>query len=193
MATPSKRLRFEHQLRVKTTRKDPYRSSDKPAGRPECPSCGSVNVRGRWERVAKRGTAGRELLCPACRQGEERYAGAVVVLEGARRDLAEVLATLKNAERIARSRNDQERLLWIDRGRGAVRVYVTLPELARRMGRILSSSFKGQVEYRRSSEEPFIHVIWRSDAPAERPRRLAPKTRSGRPRARSFRRRSAAG
>jgi hypothetical protein len=133
------------------------------------------------------------LLCPACRQKLERYAGACVVLEGERwrHDREAVLATLRNAEKIVRLRNDQERILWTEEKSGAFRVYVTLPELARQMGRILERSFKGKVEYRRSTEEPFIHVIWSSDAAPVRAKRAPPRMRSGRSRARGFRRRSA--
>jgi hypothetical protein len=187
--------RFEEQLLAKPRRKDPYRSKTKPAGRPVCPSCGAVSLRGRWTplRIIKGKAKNNGKLCPACRQERDHYAGAVVVLEGEhwRREREAVLGTLKNAEKILRARNDQERILWTDERRGALRVYVTLPELARQMGRILERSFKGKVSYRRSSEEPFIHVIWSSDAESV-PKKKAPhRMRSGHGRARGFRRRSA--
>lgn len=75
-----------------------------------------------------------------------------------------ILETIANTENIARSRNDQERILWTRTYRGVTKVYVTLPELARHIGRELQKSFKGKTEYHRSTEEPYLRVIWRTES-----------------------------
>ena len=87
-------------------------------------------------------------------------------LHGARwrEQQATVLDTLARVEQIARSRNDQERILWLRTFRGVTKIYVSLPELARHIGRELGKTFKGDVRYSRSPEEPYLRVRWYSDA-----------------------------
>ena len=106
-----------------------------------------------------------ELKCPACRQLEDHFAMGVVELHGelwkTKRDL--VLNTIYNTEGVARFRNDQERILWLHESEPVTKVYVSLPELARQVGRQLQKSFHGKTMYHRSTEEPFLRVIWNSD------------------------------
>jgi hypothetical protein len=189
--------RFQEKLTREPRRQDSYRTQAKPKDAPPCAQCGAVSrADGRWEssnRVIRARYASKKALCPACRQLKERHAGAVLTISGVRaQEMKEqVIETLKNTEAIARARNDQERLLWIDERRGTMRVHVTLPELARQMGHVIGRAFKGHVEYRRSTEEPFLHVVWNSDDPAAPGRRRmeSRKTRSGHGKSREFRRR----
>jgi hypothetical protein len=188
--------RFQEQLRREPRRQDSYRTQTKPKDVPPCADCGAVSRGdGRWDpgHVIRARYASKKALCPACLQLREKHAGAVLVLSGerAKEKMKLVLETLKNTEAIARSRNDQERLLWIDERRDTTRVYVTLPELARQMGHVIARAFKGHVEFHRSTEEPFLHVMWNSDdaaAPGRR-RMESRKTRSGHGKSREFRRR----
>lgn len=110
-------------------------------------------------------------ICPACRQLRERYAGGVVEVRGPtwREKAEEVEHTIENAEKVARARNDQERILWKRAFRNGMKYYVSLPELARHIGRVLGRSFKGEVEYHHSTEEPYLRVVWDSE-PTEAPR-----------------------
>lgn len=167
--TAVRRRKPLHQFK-ETARVDPYRSSSKEAGHTLCPKCGATSIRGRWltpEQTAFRGKPDRRMKCPACRQLEERFAQGVVELHGSRwlKYREEVARTIRRTEKIARYRNDQERVLWTsERAPGpAAKVYVTLPELARRIGRQLEKSFHGIAEYVRSTEEPYLRVRWWSD------------------------------
>lgn len=172
---------MERQFR-EPRRQDPYRTESKPFGTPRCPSCNGVNIRGKWyaedaaishdASVARKLDRLPEELCPACRQLQDHYAMGVVELHGEswKKLESQVRGTIENSEMIARSRNDQERLLWSKTDRGVTKFYVTLPELARHIGRTLENSFKGSVEYHHSSEEPYLRVIWNSDAKAEKRR-----------------------
>ncbi len=77
-----------------------------------------------------------------------------------------VLSTIDNTQKIARARNDQERVLWTQRDRKVLRIYVSIPELARRIGRVLQRTFKGKSLYHFNAKgvrEPYLHVIWDSD------------------------------
>jgi hypothetical protein len=156
---------------------DSYRPRRKPRGAPVCSQCGATNVKGRWlspkqrlslqtQPVVQRRVR-RQTACPACQQLNDRIARGVVELRGQKwlKSREEVFATLLNSETIARSRNDQERILWTQSSRGVTHVYVTLPELARRLGRELEKSFQGVVEYQHSTEEPYLRVRWWSDLP----------------------------
>ncbi len=161
-------------------RADPYRADSKPAGVNQCPHCHSVNIRGKWlsERQAGLEIAKmRKLLpfgvyepllqlnCPACLQQRDHYAQGVVEIRGThwRERAIQVFETLAKTELISRVRNDQERILWTNDTHQNTKIYVTLPELARQMGRILQRSFKGKTHYIRSTEEPFLRVVWDSD------------------------------
>lgn len=172
MRSPPGKRKQVHPFK-ETARNDPYRSQEKPLGTPRCPECKSINIRGRWlspthvKALRTPGLATRKLKCPACRQLNDRFAMGVIELHGrtweSKKD--EVMNTIQNAEEIARNRNDQERVLWTQRKDNITKIYVSLPELARHIGRVLERSFKGKVEYKRSTEEPYLRVRWQSDLP----------------------------
>jgi len=159
------------RLTKEPRRKDPYRSKTKPAGTPQCPKCLAFNVRGSWVPQGKSngstdGDKHPSLLCPACRQLKEKYAMGVVELHGEnyRKNKKVIVSTLQKTEKILRVRNDQERILWTNLSEGVLKIYVSLPELARQMGRELEKAFKGITEYSHSPEEPYLRVRWWSDA-----------------------------
>lgn len=193
----------QQRLTREPRRQDPYRTKDKSRAGSQCRNCGVINVRGRWyppEEVHPRGsrkrkvsehrnkhakTGGTDDLCPACRQLKERYASGVVEIHGTRwKELAEQIdETIRNTERIARVRNDQHRILWTRQWRNTMKYYVTLPELARQIGRTLNRSFKGVVEYERSTEEPYLRVVWDSDRSVSDPHPTREELRLGKSRA----------
>lgn len=150
-------------------RQDPYRSKSKSHGNPQCPNCQAIQLKGRWHRLDDAVNSievTEKKTCPACLQAKERYAQGVVEIHGeawkARKTL--VQETILNTEKIARNRNDQQRILWERNHRNVLKYYVTLPDLARQIGRVLGRTFKGKLEFHRSSEEPYLRVIWYSDA-----------------------------
>jgi hypothetical protein len=156
-----------------TSRIDPNRSQSKSAGIPRCPICGSMAVRGRWLPATQAKSKKPQLVvtseqkCPACKQLKQRFALGVVEIHGEywKKKMDLVNNTIHHTEKIARSRNDQQRILWTKTLGGVTKVYVTLPELARRIGRELEKSFRGVTEYIRSGEEPYLRVRWWSDLP----------------------------
>ena len=140
----------------------------------ECPSCHSLSVKGRWYgpkneeqgvRNFRKDLVTGKLTCPACLQQKQHCAQGVVELHGVRwTEKAElVFKTIDSTEGIARGRNDQERVLWTTTAKDVTKIFVTLPELARGIGRVLQRAFKGKVRYHRTREEPFIRVVWDSD------------------------------
>ena len=175
---------YTHQYK-ETARHDPYRSQCKPQGIPLCPVCKAVNYQGRWVASASAKALRPsvlitgELECPACKQQQDRFALGVVELHGenwkAKKDL--VLNTIRRTEEIARNRNDQERVLWTKNLKNTLKVYVSLPDLARQIGRELEKSFQGISEYEHSTEEPYLRVRWWSDLPhmKHRPDSLIPR------------------
>lgn len=178
---------------IEPHRKNPYRSQSKPEAQAVCPECGALNSKGRWNQkpallkkritrsetrapVKKEGLSNYNLdinsakmnsiLCPACRQAKEKYAMGVVELHGNhwKEKKNDIFKTIEGSEKIARSRNDQERILWTQTSKGVTKFYVTLPELARHIGRTLKKAFKGEINYNKTKEEPFLRVQWFSDS-----------------------------
>lgn len=166
----TQRRKQTHQFK-ETENVDPYHSGMKHRGLSVCSQCASVNIKGRWlssqqAKARKLATPkSGSLTCPACRQLKDRFALGVIEIHGNKwkEKQDEVFRTLRNTESIARNRNDQQRVLWTQEVRGITKIYVTLPELARRIGRTLERSFQGVSEYKRSSEEPYLRVRWWSD------------------------------
>jgi hypothetical protein len=169
MTKPLTRRSYTHQFK-EPARNDPNRSASKAAGTPQCPACSAISLRGRWIAADRAKTTIEKktrLKCPACRQLEQKFALGVIECHGENwKQLEdEVRSTVKNTEKIARNRNDQERVLWIKKLKDVMKIYVTLPELARSIGRQLEKSIHGVVEYERSGEEPYLRVRWWSDLP----------------------------
>lgn len=160
----------------------------KPSQHPQCPTCRGINVRGKWysekeglkrvrtdlmKKAEKAGRPGRRFslpelaqeACPACLQLRDHYAGGVVELHGDRwKENQDVIDhTIHNTEKLARLRNDQERLLWVRVNRGVAKYYVTLPDLARQIATVLEKTFKGKAEFHRSTEEAYLRIVWKSD------------------------------
>jgi len=152
-----------------TARANPYRSDVKPQGQVQCVICHAVSIQGRWVPCSRFRGEGKT-QCPACRQHKDRFAMGVVELHGEKwkEKTEQVLKTIQSSERVARHRNDQERILWTQQTRGITKIYVSLPELARHLGRELGKTFKGKVQYVRSTEEPYLRVKWMSDFPNPR-------------------------
>jgi NMD protein affecting ribosome stability and mRNA decay len=154
-----------HQFK-EPARIDPYHSDMKEKGNPQCSDCGATQLKGRWVKMGlvENPSSLRKIKCNACRQMQDRYALGVVELslDESRQDSQEILRTLKRSETVARNRNDQQRILWINQSPDSIKVYVTLPELARHMGRELKKTFKGDIEYLPSNESTFLRVRWRS-------------------------------
>ncbi len=167
MRSPIARRKQSHPFK-EPARSDPYRSQSKPRGIPCCPKCKSVSIRGRWlsptqvKALRTPVLSTGKLKCPACRQLDDRFAMGVVELQGSSWEAKkyDVMNTIQHTEEIARYRNDQERVLWSQKNDTVTKIYVSLPELARHIGRELVRSFKGKVEYKRSTEEPFLRVKW---------------------------------
>src|SRR6185312_1203355 len=141
-STTAFRRKYMHPFK-EPARQDPYRSLEKPQGTPRCPVCRSVNFRGKWrspqsiQAFKSSIPVTGELKCPACLQLQNRFALGVVEFHGnkwkEKRQL--VMNTIRHTEEIVRSRNDQARILWSKDLKNVRKVYVSLPELARQMGR----------------------------------------------------------
>src|SRR5258708_5835967 len=103
---PLNQRRFAEKHLPPSHRKDPYRSQSKLRGRPRCPACSAVSVRGRWtpSRLGRSGETsdGSEQPCPACRQAKDHYAGSVIEIHGHRwkANREEVIETVRNTESI---------------------------------------------------------------------------------------------
>ncbi|MGK5087612.1 hypothetical protein WDW86_08645 [Bdellovibrionota bacterium FG-2] len=177
--------KLDHQFR-EPTRTDPYRDTRKAAGLATCKDCGAVCFRGRWVSEAEyqkhfelRPLEMHKATCPACLKLKYRYAQGVLELTGTQwlKSKNAILNTLRRSEQIFRKRNDQSRILWFGDNpkhrevADKFKIYVTLPELARHMGRQLQKTFKGLIHTSTSPEEPFVRVRWGAEQPIDLNRR----------------------
>ena len=174
MANLNVRRKQVHQFK-EPSRVDPLRARSRPVGQPQCRTCGAVSVRGRWlpggparrKSTAPAPNPEKSPQCPACQQLKQRFALGVIELQGSKwKEKSDLVNnTIRRTEQIARLRNDQQRILWTKSVGDTTKIYVTLPELARRIGRELEKSFQGVTEYESTADEAFLRVRWSSDLP----------------------------
>jgi hypothetical protein len=187
---PGRQLIEKHRF-IEPHRQDPYRTQTKPKGTPQCSECHAYSIQGRWvqkdralenflDHIISHKNSQTTTICPACRELQDHYAGSVVELHGEawKEKSDQIFQTIGRSEEIARARNDQERILWTEDRHGIMKIFVTLPELARQIGHVLKQTFKGHAEYRRSTEEPFLRVLWTMEpSPLKKTRRMLRKSK----------------
>jgi NMD protein affecting ribosome stability and mRNA decay len=170
-------------------RLDPYRTESKPGGNLQCQECGAINTKGTWRipgATPKKKTSKsmKNAVCPTCKQQHEHFAMGVVEIQGDgwKKTKQDVLNTIQRTEKIGQHRNPQYRILSVQSVKNRVKVYVSLPELARHIGRQLKKSFHGATQYIRSNNDRFLRVIWSSNQTTKTPKRPTQKSKAFRTR-----------
>jgi hypothetical protein len=107
------------------------------------------------------------VICPACRRAKEGNPTGILYLTGSflQRNRAEILNLVRNAERVAATKNPLERIIRIEDGqRHQLVVETTSEKLARRLGRAVSKACGGTLNIRFSHEDKLVRIYWRRDA-----------------------------
>ena len=168
MAAPAKRYTTAYKKKVDVER-DSYLPRRSPTGMLYCQGCGAVYFRRRWTLTppaevrdwAEFREGVRPAACPACRKIGQHYPSGELRLAGVtRKESAEILHVLRNAEKTARANNPLERIMKITMKGSEWTVTTTTENLAQRLGRCLEKARGGKAIYRWSHNNKFVHVFW---------------------------------
>jgi NMD protein affecting ribosome stability and mRNA decay len=134
-----------------------------------CTQCQALYQGKRWFFDAKfygrlAGTAqGREVVCPACRKINDRYAEGFLTLSGEffTRHQEEIVKLLtKEAERVSK-RSVMDRIIRMEpAGEGKLVVETTTDKLAQHLGRAVYKAYKGDLNFRWGEVDRFVRVYW---------------------------------
>lgn len=131
-----------------------------------CPQCRASYRNGRWTWEAPP-VGSYDLLCPACEQIREDYAGGELRLEGAfvaaHRD--EIEGLLRNVEEREKSEHPLKRIMSIRPDGDAVVVRVTDAKLVTQLGHAVDRAYNGALELPPSTAEQseLARGRWRRD------------------------------
>lgn len=156
---------FRKDMRPK--RENPYEATEKYPDNTLCPECGVVFVKGKWT-WAKPQAEGEvhSMLCPACRQIQDDYAGGVLTLSGAfvaaHRD--DILNRCRNVEAAEKKEHPLQRIMAIVEKGEEIEIRATSEHLVARMGKALKSDFNGELELSFGLEENFARAHWRRNS-----------------------------
>lgn len=146
------------------TAKDPYLLDLPPEENAACKVCGAVWRSKRWslpDTAAMRAKSAAT-TCPACKKVRDRFPQGFVTIQGtfAVEHKEEILNLLRNKETRALHINALERIMDIKESGNAIEVSTTTDKLAQRIGRMLHKAYRGEVEYKWSSDDKLARVIW---------------------------------
>lgn len=154
-----------HERRDRRTRElvhDTYKLRSKLPEPTQCPTCGAVYHRGRWQwGQAPEGAHRHE--CPACLRIADRYPAGTLRLEGVfpRTHRDQVLRVATNVEARENREHPLERIMSIEDTDDAVVVQTTGTHLARGIGQALVDAFKGDLDIDYPEESAIVRVCWR--------------------------------
>jgi len=129
-----------------------------------CPDCGAVFLKGKWTwgKPLRREDVS-SMLCPACQQIKDDFAGGVLTLSGsflpAHRE--DILNRVRNIEEAEKKDHPLQRIMGIaDRGE-EIEIRATSEHLVARMAKALKSDFDGELELSFMPDENFARAHWR--------------------------------
>ncbi len=159
---------FEHYHANRGEEKlhDPYMTKK---GFPEpaiCPVCRSLYSKKRWvlnDEIPDPKDKNSKIAyhkCPACRKIEDGYAMGRIELSGdfVNDHKTDLLDLIKAEEKKARTKNPLERLMLAKADKNKIFVQTTTDSLAVRIGRRLTSAYKGSADIKYS--EKFVDIKW---------------------------------
>lgn len=137
-----------------------------------CPRCGAISTRKRWFYDEQRYLQLQQqpdviwTVCPGCERLDRQIYEGDVSLSGPilRRNKAQALGLIRNAEQQAMAENPIARIAKIQDHGERIAVLTTSAFLARRIGTEFKKAFDGVLDIQRLPREKFLRVRWhRSD------------------------------
>lgn len=150
---------------IREERHDTYRATEKLPEPTQCPDCGAVFERGRWNWAVAGRTDSHKTTCPACRRIRDGYPAGYVTLTGSfletHRD--EILHLIKNEAQKQSKEHPLKRIMDIQDKDDGMLVTTTDSHLARSIGESLSHAYQGELDYHYTVDE-MLRVKWTRNA-----------------------------
>jgi len=149
------------------------RGRDDQPGIQVCKNCGSVHTHDRWYRydqapaeASSPDVRRSEVLCPACKQIQDRNPGGILTLSGAflagHRD--EIMNLFRHEDEKAQGVNPLEKIMEItDLDENSLQITTTNEFLVQRLGRAVHSAYSGDIEYKFAGDDVPVRVYWKRD------------------------------
>lgn len=132
-----------------------------------CPDCGAVVLKGKWTWAKpRRKDDVASMVCPACQQIKDDYAGGILTLSGSflKAHREDILNRVRNIETAEKTDHPLQRIMGIvDKGED-VEIRATSEHLVARMAKALKSDFNGELELSFLREENFARAHWRRNS-----------------------------
>ena len=140
-----------------------YKSTGKLPEPTQCPKCGAVYHKGRWQWLPTPETVAHEVMCPACHRIHDNYPAGFVTLAGQflAQHREEVLHLVRNEEQRAKAEHPLKRIMAIEDEDGGLLITTTDIHLARRIGEALKNAYQGDLEYQYNAGEKQFRLHWK--------------------------------
>jgi NMD protein affecting ribosome stability and mRNA decay len=102
------------------------------------------------------------IVCPACLKIRDNFAGGVVTLKGGflKSHEDEILNLVRNEGDRSLRDNPLERIMSINKIKGALEIQTTNEKLAQKIGKAVYKAYSGKLEYKWSEQNKFVRVNW---------------------------------
>ncbi len=146
---------------VKNKRHDTYKQRCKWPEPTKCIHCGAIFHDGRWSWSGHIDNA-NEIICPACQRTSDGYPAGYLEIRGDffGRHKKEILNLIRNEERLEKRQRPMERIMKIVKGDGRTEVTTTGIHIAQRLGKALSRSYQGDLNFQYGDSENSVRVYW---------------------------------
>lgn len=146
---------------LKQKRHDVYLEQGKLPESTLCTECNALYINGRWSWKECKQSA-KEVVCPACKRIADRYPAGYIEIKGPffQERRKEILALVKNVEKREKDEHPLERIISVTDEKDHVLITTTGVHIARRIGEVLSRSYKGDFSLQYAGDEERIRVSW---------------------------------
>lgn len=144
------------------------RPAQSPGGNPVCEKCGLIYENQHWVKDERRSQTmvasgvATAIICPACRQIEDRLPQGIVTLHGdywpEHHD--DIMNLVKNEENRSAGTNPLERIMGVRKEGDALIIETTNEKLAQKIGRAIHSAHKGDLQYKWPDGNQLVRVEW---------------------------------
>ena len=155
----------QHQM-YEPHRQDPYQNTKKLSEPTQCPDCGLVYKKGRWQITSATEDIPQAQRCPACARIHDKVPAGVLQLSGNFffEHKEEVLSLIHHKERDEKNQHPLERIMSIEESEGEIRISYTGLHLTRSTGEALHHAYQGKLSIMHNDHDAPIRVQWQRNS-----------------------------